>query len=327
MSSSLYKSTWLISSFEYHAGPKSISFNGEFLPFLHPNISDFNKGFLNDIYMTEELKVFVPCHGGPWHFFNDTVGAFLSQLEKTPDAKFIFDVTLINKANQDTYYDYFFEKLAKKGIKFDKYNHESGTQGLNAKNFLTLQHQVPINDEPNRVYDFFLSSIDDLNIKPYIKAYMSRKKYHKTIDLFNVHPGTVGHDNRILNEELLEDFLITKGYQIVVPDDFVTFEDQINYMYQVKTLISVSGSGLTNMFFMQPKNTVIEIVTPLLSKWNADDSFGIGDTETIRSHANEEIHHYFTTAAFKKQHRYIGLPNHTREAEDIIKTYKEFIRG
>ena len=40
------------------------------------------------------------------------------------------------------------------------------------------------------------------------------------------------------------------------------FIDQINFFNEVKTLISVSGSGLTNALFMQKNTNLIELITP-----------------------------------------------------------------
>jgi capsular polysaccharide biosynthesis protein len=121
----------------------------------------------------------------------------------------------------------------------------------------------------------------------------------------------VSNDNRLDNEEVLEQYFESLGYEIVCPDDFNSFQEQLNYMYSVKKLVSVSGSGLTNSLFMQPSQTVVELVTPLCIPLDDEDN-------PYKSILIEDLHHFYSTMAFKKHHKYVALNNQEKSASSII---------
>jgi hypothetical protein len=82
-------------------------------------------------------------------------------------------------------------------------------------------------------------------------------------------------------------------------------------MYSVKKLVSVSGSGLTNSLFMQPNQTVIELVTPLCIPFDDEDN-------PYKSILIEDLHHFYSTMAFKKHHKYFALNNENKSSAAII---------
>ena len=72
---------------------------------------------------------------------------------------------------------------------------------------------------------------------------------------------------RMDNYKYLEDFFEKYNFEIIDNiNEFYAFSenfiDQINFFNEVKTLISVSGSGLTNSLFMQKNTNLIELITP-----------------------------------------------------------------
>lgn len=109
---------------------------------------------------------------------------------------------------------------------------------------------------------------------------------------------------RIVNEKRLEDFLQTLGFEIVYPEDFKSFEDQIRFMNLVRVMASGTSSGLNNLLFMENGQNVIEFATPL----NMGDHY--------------EIHDHYGYLATFKGHVSVRIPILNTDAEDIIKRIK-----
>lgn len=124
----------------------------------------------------------------------------------------------------------------------------------------------------------------DESVEPSKKVYLSRK--HLALQRGATHPMRRGGENRfdsdirMFNEELLEDYFKSIGYEVVVPEkDFKTFEEQVKYFNDVKALVSVSGSGLTNSIFMQEGTYVIDIGAELLFPDRYLGSFQVLDNQ------------------------------------------------
>ena len=122
-----------------------------------------------------------------------------------------------------------------------------------------------LNDKvPNRVKDFFLPSHSALTgnfnpgiintlrekflskdnlIKPFRKIYISRQN---------------ARARRLLNEEQLILELKKFDFEIHLFEDY-TLKQQIAFMSECIILIGLHGAGLTNMLFMQPGTSVVEL--------------------------------------------------------------------
>jgi len=62
----------------------------------------------------------------------------------------------------------------------------------------------------------------------------------------------------LINEDEVKKFLLIKGFHIIKPQELDFFK-QINLFYNSKIIISVSGAGLTNIFFCKKKTNILEI--------------------------------------------------------------------
>lgn len=138
------------------------------------------------------------------------------------------------------------------------------------------------------------------------KVYLSRKYVpyppHNFMfggDEHDIEKLSIKDDHRIKNEELLEEYLSSIGFQIVYPEDFMDFEEQIHFMRRVKVLCSVTSAGLCNMIFMDPGETVVELSTPLL----------------VQGDIGIHLHYYGISRT--KRLNYISIPN-DREAKELI---------
>lgn len=285
--------------------------HGAKTPVNNPNMYDTDPNVMN--FVSDETKVFITVFNGMYHFWHDTMGPFLYQLEKTPDALFIFDT--INLWEPD---DKFIDILRKMLVK-RKINHRfiktSEDLKVIANNFYA---QNSIDDGANageRVYKFITEDVVNKDVKPFRKVYLSRANQGKrnNEDRF-VDGPSFKNDNRIDDEAKLEKFFASLGFEIIVPEiHFKTLEDQINYFYEAETIIHLTGGGGTNSMFMQPRGNVIEITTSMVVQTGESKVFpGKYDVE-------EAIHHFYAALAFNRDHNYIAIQNKTRSADLLIK--------
>jgi capsular polysaccharide biosynthesis protein len=63
---------------------------------------------------------------------------------------------------------------------------------------------------------------------------------------------------KVINEAEVIDLLIKYGYEIHTFEDY-DFNKQLEIMFNVKTLVSIHGAGLTNMLFMPAEGNILEL--------------------------------------------------------------------
>jgi len=66
---------------------------------------------------------------------------------------------------------------------------------------------------------------------------------------------------RVLNEEVVIDYLKTRGF-VPISLETLSFQEQINQFAKAKVIIAPHGSGLTNLIFCSPQTKVIELFSP-----------------------------------------------------------------
>lgn len=115
-------------------------------------------------------------------------------------------------------------------------------------------------------------------------------------------------DLRIDHEEKLEDFLIKNGFEIYTEGMFENIEDQIKYFDKAKLIVSLSGSGLTNILFLRENTKVIELST----------------TQLARTRVEFHFHFYLIASLFSRK-TYISIPNVQRKYDKIEEELKRII--
>lgn len=267
--------------------------------------------------VSDQPKVLIPMTTSFYHLYHDHIGEFLTQYELTPDAKFIIDITSIKDLDPlPEYIKMFFKFLNSKNIDYRPVDF-SKTRIININNFYYKDPQsesFALNHPCEKLYKFAQEYVIDKNIPATKKVYLSRKNF-KNRDLSILLNGELPYenDNRIDDEEKLEEYFRSIGFEIIVPEDFETFEDQINLFYEAKTIVSATSSGLINACFMRPGSIMVEISTPLISFNNIGNGF-----TSPKSTAQEEIHHFYHRVSMEMNHNYISIPNMTRESQAII---------
>jgi hypothetical protein len=109
-------------------------------------------------------------------------------------------------------------------------------------------------------------------------------------------------DNRTLYEEDCEEFFLSIGFEVVNGEAFETLQEEISYFRDASVLVGVTGSGLTNSMFMNPGQTVIEIVCPI--KFTDEPKY--------------EIHNFYKTISMLKKHKYVAVPNINSTKEELL---------
>lgn len=278
-------------------------------------------------FLSDNKKIFVSLATQPYHFFHDCVGHFLSMYEKEPDALYIFDLSALHKRDEK-YLSFFKKTLEEKNINFVFINLTQDTV-IHANKFYVQYAVNSSTNAGNNLYKFFGSCIKNKNIKPFRKIYISRSFIEERDFSTMVLPGaSFANDQRIDDEELLENYLKDNGFEIIVPEtSFDNFEDQINKFYEAKTVVSLTGSGLINIVWMQPRSTVVELSTPMVLPLH------FADEENNIRHVEETIHHFFSALSFNKEHNYVAVPNKKRNTKDVIKNIegnsflKDIVKG
>lgn len=280
----------------------------EDIDFSHPNIIPF---------LSEKKKVFMSLMNGPYHFLNDVLGPTLYMIEQYPDAQYIFEISKMYHFD-NSYMTHFFKTLHDKKIDFKPIAFKQGDI-IVANNFYYFDVGFDYFDNGNRLYKFFENDYIKDQKKPFRKLYLSRKMMKDRDYTKNLLDGpTHKHDNRIINEPLLEEFLKNEyGFEIIVPEEFENFSQQIKHYNEAKTIVSVTSSGLTPACaFTQPGSTIVELMNTMVVPLK-----GIKNPEEIVE-VEEALHLFYVTLSFNRGHNFISIPNKNRRAEDIIEIIK-----
>jgi capsular polysaccharide biosynthesis protein len=110
-------------------------------------------------------------------------------------------------------------------------------------------------------------------------------------------------DNRNAYQDEIEEFFKSIGFEVINGEGFNSLQEQISFFHSVSIFAGLTGAGLTSSMFMQPGQTLIEIVCPL--------KFGAGE--------NYEIHNFYKTYSMLKNHTYVGISNINRDSDSLIK--------
>lgn len=267
--------------------------------------------------ISDQPKVLIPMTTSYFHLYHDIMGEFLAQYEITPDAKFLIDITHIENIKPlPEFIKMFFKFLNDNKVDYRPIN----LNKFNKFNINNLYHRRPelesleINDPSNRIRNMAQRYIKDKETKPFRKVFLSRKNFQGR-DLSVLIKGRLPYENddRLDDEEMLQDYFKQMGIEVVVPEDFKTFEEQMNFFDKVDLLISTTSSGFTNAAFMRPGGTMVELTTPLISF----SRIGDGVTSPI-SQGQEEIHHFYHMMSIALGHKFISIPNKERSAKKII---------
>jgi len=286
-------------------GSRDIPINSMTKVFLKNELTiDTNEPILD--LRSEEAKAFIQLNVGLYHWI-EVFGTIINIYEQNPQCKFYVrfseDSCRESEYNMILFLVEFFKDYQ---IQFEFLNFKESPKYILTNNFFYTRIVRRTDQVEKKIYPYLSKYIKDINLPASKNVYIGRKfqnephRYGKNFNLS--HPN----DIRIYNENLLIDYLEIRGFDIVFAENFSNFKEQINYFYHTKNIFSVTSSALTNCIFMREGSNVIEAVTPIY----------IADSRL-------ELHGWYHTLAYLKNHNYFSIQNHTRKAEDIIDQLKK----
>ena len=282
---------------------------------IHKKFKKDEPGLIDLI--SDQPKVFIPMTTSFYHLYYDHFGELLTQYELTPDAKFIIDITQLKDIKElPEHVKMIFKFLNKNNIDYRPVDLRANSiMNINNLYYRNLDAEsFALNNPAQRLNDFAKQYIVDKDVQADKKVYLSRKNFVGRDMSFFIKGGLpYENDDRIDDEKKLEEYFASLGFEIVYPDEFKTFEEQMQFFYNVKTVASLTSSGLTNACFMRPGSTVVEISTPLISFTRVGN--GVTDSG---SDGQEELHHFYNAISLFLNHSYISIPNKNRSSDHVI---------
>jgi hypothetical protein len=135
---------------------------------------------------------------------------------------------------------------------------------------------------------------------PYRRVYISRRGAGFVLS-DDTYPG-YKDDIRVHNEDRLEEFLLSIGFEIVHPEDFASFQEQIDLMAETSVLMAPTGSGLVNLGLLQNEQIVIELKCELLSLEPTD----------------QRLINIYSDLSYVCGHTHIAISNMEKDADAVI---------
>jgi hypothetical protein len=270
-------------------------------------------------------KIIKTISGSVFHFFADDVCDILYALKIHPKAEVIIDLSnvqdFINKPSW-SFLGFFFDALEDQGIKF-RLIETNRFDVIYINDYCVAEAAFRSSMSGEILYEFFKKYIDDPKIEPYRNVYLTRKKLEKDPENISKKAGKLSYksDRRIDSEDELAEVFEELGFEVIAPEDFKTFHEQLNFFNSVKTLASLTSSGLSNAFFMQPGQTMIELSTPLVvispiisGERTIIDLVDEGQENLLVA---QELHMFYKMIAYLKDHTYFSINNPARNAKKL----------
>lgn len=290
---------------------KTDSFINNFSKFLInkiDNIKDISNKNILDLTSSTNKLCFI-YSASLWHTIVDS----LMILYNIKDFLFNYNVEVIFEDSDSTFFEY-----SKKGMKnflklfCEKNNIKYTFVDLKQYDGFTINNYIFLSDNKQKFFSekniknisewFRNEYIQDA--KPNKKVYLSRLKTRSGHFMLKDGESSnfYSYDKpRITNEVLLESFFKENGFEIIYPEDFDNIEDQISFMRNVKTIASLTSSGLANMFFMNTQSTIIELMTSFPG--NID---------------YESLHNQYSGVSYMLGNNHYIIPNNDRFSETLI---------
>lgn len=262
-----------------------------------------------------------------YHAIADDLAEIVYAIDKYPNAEIIINVSDIRGGLDKPAWDFvgfFLRCLDDRKVKYTLVEF-SKFDVIYMNNFTMLAFPFHSGARLDMLSDFFKKYVTNKKEKPYRKVYVSRGKMPPRKDSEDAINFSYKNDNRIDSHEKIEKVFADLGFEIVYPEDFKTFQDQLDFFYSVKTLASLTSSGIVNGLFMQPGGTIVEVTTPLITQSPVVNDIyltqhGIDPNEySLDINTVQEIHMFYQNLAFFKEHLYLSIPNYFRDSEKVSK--------
>jgi hypothetical protein len=255
-----------------------------------------NKNILN--LVDKDNKVLVHLDGDFFPFlFQDIPGIlyFYSRIKYRNFKIYIYTMKE-DSVNYPSLKNFLIKYLTDINVKFE-FLSKKDFDGISINNFVNIFSG----------FDPFSARLLNSKTRKYLKTY-SPTPFKKVFVARNKNLA-----QRIDSDERVKSFFVESGFEIIYPEQFESFIDQINYFSDCKVIAGISGSGLSNCIFMKPGGIMIELSSPLKPDPN---------------NYPFEYHHYYRMMANAMEHLYFSISNLSEKEIDFIKNKKalEIIR-
>jgi hypothetical protein len=231
----------------------------------------------------------------PFLFQNlPVISLFYSRIKNRKVKLYIYQIRKVSEKDEAEWSklrDFFIKFLLNLKVEFE-FLEKDKIDIIKINNFYQLDGTfslMGIRSLSSRVSNHFTKS----NLPPFRKVFVARKKHL---------------DQRIDNDKTIQDFFLAAGFEVIYPENFETFTDQINYFSECKIIAGISGSALANNIFMKPGGSVIE----LLSIFNVSSN----------KEYPTEIHNFYRIIANVVGHLHFSVSNLSGKALDFEKNKK-----
>ena len=272
--------------------------------------------------VSDTKKIVSTMHVSFYHFYMDFVGRIVEQLKIDPDLEVVIHNPMYMRQGIPGSYvfDSFLETLDSKGVKYGVYN-LNDYDVLEINNVYLFSNDNPAKEYASGIFDFFSDYVRNPGITPHRDIFLSRRHMGNRNYVNAPDWAWAKHDNRIDDHDKIENYFRSLGYEIVIPESLNSFEEQMNTFYEARTIVSTTSSGLTNSIFMQPGQTMVELVTPLVI--HVPNGNGSDESDPEQWRIQEELHHYYSVLALHKKHKFLMLGNKYRSSEELIARIEE----
>jgi hypothetical protein len=294
------------------------------------NTTDPELEFIDtDEMISEEIKVLIYVQDTVYHFFIDSLALILKIHRENPGTKFVLYLQRARSNESiNNFYELLFMILDGEGVNYKAISTVSGKDYASVykfNNYARLDARVHIHNlisflDVEYMADLALKySKEYMNVttdvEPFRKLYVSRGNAPSSLGPIADDYPDYKDDIRMNDPWKVEEFFVSNGYDAFSPEKhFSSIMEQIVYMSEVKTLASITSSGLSNMIFMRPNQTIIEMQSELVQVMRFDDDEIVYPTQ--------KLHNYYSTLSFMREHTYISIPSR-RDPDKVIKTLSE----
>jgi hypothetical protein len=251
-----------------------------------------------------------------YHSIMDDFSEILYALEKYPDHDVVIDISdiypaLYGPGSEWDFFNVFVQTLKENGTNVSLVQLKS-YDVIYMDNFKVVSFIYETGKKSNLIYEFFKQKVTDPDVKPTKNVFVSRGELEPR-DSVIAEGLSFDNDCRMDDHKELEKYFANLGYDIIHAEKFRSFQEQLDYFYSVKNIVSITGSGLTNAAFMQPGGSMFEIVTPLVVSVPPPDA----PKDITNPFFVQEIHNFYKNLAYYQDHTFACVQNPTRSVEEF----------
>jgi hypothetical protein len=269
-----------------------------------------------ECFYSDDKKLFLTIPGSFYHCIHDFMGIIFHLYELDNDTLFIlntYHLEELSNAHSRHFLSFCISMLDDNNIRYELRNFGLEFE-VNANNFYSFDYPSMSYDSSKSFLKYAMPYIKDKNIVPNKKVYVTRSRTNleKNKNYSGKEALSISNTSeyRVDDEALLEEYFTGLGFEVIAPESFDSFQDQLNYFYSVKVLVGLSGGGLANSMLMQDEGVVIELMT-------MHTQIQFNDNKTSGS-IWESLHYFYNSIAFQKSHTYLCLNNKDHSAVKLI---------